>query len=130
MIPETDSAATFLAAFAEAWASNDGTALGDWFALDGSLVNPFGERADGRPAIAAMYREYFAGMLAGTSSTIEVGTVRPVGDHDAFVDAEQTIYDAGGVVVLAVHLTALLHRDGVRWCFVDSRPYARAPIPA
>lgn len=76
-----------------------------------------------------MYREYFAGMLAGTTTTITVETVRPVGDSHAFADAEQTITTATGEVLLAVHLAALLRRDGEDRRFVDSRPYAAAPLP-
>lgn len=128
MVFGTDGAATFLDQFAEAWADNDGAALGDFFAPDGSLVNPFGQRADGREAIGAMYSEYFGGMLAGTSTTIAVETIRQVGERDALIDAEQTISGPDGTVMLVVHLTGLLHRDGEDWCFVDSRPYTTAPL--
>jgi uncharacterized protein (TIGR02246 family) len=127
---ETDSAHKFLDSFAESWSSNDGSTLGELFTEDGSLVNPFGERADGQEAIAAMYSGYFAGMLAGTSTTIEVETIRPVGDSHALVDAEQAITTPDGGVVLVVHLTALLRRDGEEWRFVDSRPYTPASAPA
>ena len=127
---ETDSAAKFLHRFAESWSDNDGAALGEFFSEDGSLINPFGQRADGREAIAAMYREYFTGMLAGSSTAIKVETIRPVGDDLAVADAEQTITGADSRVVLVVHLVALLRRDGEDWRFVDSRPYTRATPPA
>jgi uncharacterized protein (TIGR02246 family) len=129
MVLESDGAAKFLDRFAETWASNDGDALGEMFTADGSLVNPFGQRADGRQAIGAMYSEYFAGMLAGTQTTIELGTIRPVGDSDALVDADQTITAQDGAVLLAVHLAALVRRDGEDWYFVDARPYAPAELP-
>jgi uncharacterized protein (TIGR02246 family) len=127
---ETDSAERFLDGFAEIWASNDGRALAELFAEDGSLINPFGDRADGREAIGSMYREYFAGMLAGTTTTIKVESVRPVGDTHAFADAEQTVTARDGSVLLVAHLAALLRRDGEVWRFVDSRPYTPAPPPA
>ena len=125
-----DSAAKFLDRFAETWDTNDGRALGELFVEDGTLINPFGQRADGRAAVATMYTGYFAGMLAGTVTSVRVESVRPVGDNAAFVDAEQTITGADGGIVLVVHLAALLRRDGDDWSFVDSRPYGFATLPA
>ena len=125
---ETDSAAEFLDRFAETWASNDGGALSELFTEDGSLVNPFGQRADGRAAVARMYREYFAGLLAGTTTSISLESIRPTGDGHAFAVAEQTITASAGEVLMVVHLAALLRHDGDDWHFVDSRPYAPAPL--
>jgi uncharacterized protein (TIGR02246 family) len=129
MGPETDSAAKFFDRFAKTWASNDGQALGNFFSVDASLINPFGQRADGREAIAAMYSNYFSGMLAGTSTTLELGTTRPVGDSHVFADAEQTISAGDGTLILAVHLVALLRRDGEQWQLVDVRPYTLTSLP-
>ena len=77
-----------------------------------------------------MYSEYFKGMLSGTSAATAVQSVRDVGDAHAFVDCDQTITGADGQVVLAVHLTALLRRDGDSWGFVDARPYTFPEIPS
>ena len=129
MGPNLDSAAKFLDRFADSWGRGDGRALGDQFTEDGSLINPFGQRADGRTAITAMYGEYFGGMLAGTSSSIEVESIRPVGESAAFVDARQTILGPDGNVVLVVHLTAVLAREGEEWRFTHSRPYTFSPVP-
>lgn len=127
---DRDSAAKFLARFAEVWATNDGRAVADLFTEDGTLINPFGQRADGRDAVGTMYTEYFAGMLAGTSTSVRVDGIRPVGETHAFVDAEQTVTAGTGEVLLVVHLAALLARDGEDWRFVDSRPYTLADPPA
>jgi uncharacterized protein (TIGR02246 family) len=118
------------AALAETWKSNDGAAFAAHFTEDGSLINPFGQRADGRAALTNMYEEYFGGILQGTTTSIELGTVRPVEENHALADAEQTIYSSAGDVVLAVHVTNLLRRDGGGWRLVDSRPYAFATPPA
>lgn len=130
MAQDLDSAEEFLDEFAEAWGKNDGKLLGDHFSNDGALINPFGQRADGRAAMATMYSRYFAGMLAGTSTTVRVESARPVGEDSAFVDAEQTIMAADGSVVLTVHLAALLQQDDEGWRFVEARPYAFAAAPA
>ena len=113
-----------------AWQSNDGVGVASFFVEDGSLINPFGERADGRDAIASMYSEYFGGMLRDTSTSVDLGSVRTVGNDHAFADGEQTIYAGNGEVVLAVHISALMRRDGDNWRIVDGRPYAFATVPA
>lgn len=124
-----DAVARFFGAFTESWKTNDGGAVAGFFVEDGTLINPFGQRADGRVAVAAMYREYFGGMLRGTSTTFSLASVRPVEDGHAFADGEQTIYAAGGEVLLVVHLAALLRRAGDDWRFVDARPYTCPAIP-
>lgn len=120
----------FLHGFADAWSANDGDALADSFADDGSLINPFGQRADGRAAIAEMYSTYFAGMLKGTTTSITLEHVRTLGDGHALTDAEQTIYDSGGGIVLKVHLAAVLGQEPGGWRFLDSRPFTVAEAPA
>jgi|tagenome__1003787_1003787.scaffolds.fasta_scaffold20788754_1 uncharacterized protein (TIGR02246 family) len=110
------------------WKSHDGAAVARFFTDDGSLVSSFGERADGRTAIAAMYTEYFrGGLLSGTSTAVSPGPVRAVGEGHALADAEQTIRGPEGNVVLVVHLTTLLRREPEGWRIVDGRPHAYAP---
>ncbi len=114
--------------FAMSWGAEGGAALGGYFTEDGTLINPFGELADGRAAVAAMYREYFGGMLEGTTTTIKLGAVRTVGPDLTFADGEQTIFGPAGNTVMSVHLSALLRRDSDGWRFVHSRPYTVAAI--
>jgi uncharacterized protein (TIGR02246 family) len=130
MAADRASIQAFLDESGQVWKTNDGGAFADLFTEDGSLINPFGERVDGRGAVAAMYSEYFKGMLSGTSAATTVQSARAVGDAHAFVDCDQTITGADGQVVLAVHLTALLRRDGDGWRFVDARPYTFPEIPS
>lgn len=115
---------------AAAWSANDGPAFAAFYTEDGSLINPFGERADGREAMTAMYSEYFGGMLKGTTTSISLTQSRPVGPDHAFADAEQTIYASNGDVLMALHVVNLLCKEGDNWRLVDSRPYAFLPPPA
>lgn len=123
MSVQFDQIKSTLDRFCAAWKTNDGATVAGFFVEDGSLINPFGERADGRTAVAAMYSEFFGGMLRGTSTTINLASVRAVEKDHAFADGEQTINAPDGNVVLVVHLAALLRRDGDEWRFVDARPY-------
>jgi uncharacterized protein (TIGR02246 family) len=126
---DRNSVEQFFNEVVEAWKANDGAAFAGYFVEDGSLINPFGERADGHDAIAGMYKEYFAGMLQATTSHVDLGSVRIVGSDYAFVDGEQTIYGPDGGTIMVVHLSTLLQREGDSWRFVDSRPYAFAAPP-
>ena len=120
----------FLQVFADAWRANDGPQLASFFTDDSSIVNPFGERADGSQAVAAMYTEYFGGLLRGTTTTIDHVSVRAIEGHHAFVDGEQTISASSGEIVMTVHLAALLRRSGPSWRFADARPYTFPALPA
>ena len=124
-----NSVSAFHDKLAAAWSANDGATFAGFFTEDGSLINPFGERADGRQALIAMYTEYFGGMLKGTTASISLTHTRPVGPDHVLADAEQTIHAADGNVLLALHVVNLLRRDGDEWRLVDSRPYAYSPLP-
>lgn len=126
---EQGSVEAFLEAVADSWKTNDGSALGEFFTPDGSLINPFGERADGRGAVADLYTDYFGGLLEGTTTTITLEACRPIDPDHVLIDAEQPIYARDGAVVLVAHLVALLRRDADTWQFVDCRPYPFAPRP-
>jgi len=53
MVIADSSVAAFYEKLAPSWSANDGAEFSDFFTHDGSLVNPFGERADGRNALLA-----------------------------------------------------------------------------
>lgn len=114
--------------FCAAWNTNDGVTLADCYVADGSLITPFGQRADGRSAVAAMYAALLAGPLQGTTTTISLARVRTVGADHAFVDAEQAIITPDGSVLVGAHLAALLRHEGDSWRFVDARPYTFVPL--
>lgn len=121
--------AGFFEQVCKVWGTNDGAQLAGLFSEDGSLINPFGERADGRAAVEDIYADYFTGMLAGTTATIHVESVRSIDDAHVLADVAQTILGGDGSVVLVAHLTALLRRED-DWRFVDARPYTFAELPA
>lgn len=121
--------AAFYARLTESWAANDGTAFAALYTEDGSLINPFGERADGRAALGAMYDAYFDGMLKGTTTSVEVTDVRKVGADHVLVDADQSVHAGNGDVVLAVHVVNLMRQEAGEWRLVDSRPYAYLEPP-
>ena len=112
--------------FCAAWTTDDSTAVADCLVDGGSLINPFGQRANWRTAVAATYAAFFGGGLRGTATTVTLGSVRAVEADHAFADGEQTITAPDGAVIVVSRLAALLQRDGDCWRFVDARPYACA----
>jgi uncharacterized protein (TIGR02246 family) len=120
-----DAVQQFFQLFADGWKTNEGTALASLFVEDGALINPFGQRADGRSAIAAMYSEYFEGMLQGTSTTFRLQSVRPVETSHAFADGEQTI-SASSPPYFAATATAGVSLSPVP---TPSRPFPPEPRP-
>jgi SnoaL-like domain len=78
--------AAFYEKLAASWSANDGAEFAAFFTEDGSLVNPFGQRADGRDALRTMYSEYFGGMLKGTTTSISLTHLRLIEpDHFGIV---------------------------------------------
>jgi uncharacterized protein (TIGR02246 family) len=116
--------------FAAAWKTNDAAAVAGFFTDDGSLVNPFGERADGRAAVEAMYAKNFQGLLRGSSTTIALSGVRVVETQHALADGDQIVYGSDGGVLFPLHCAVLLRRESGGWRIVDARPYVVATRPA
>jgi hypothetical protein len=79
--------------------------------------------------LTAIYTEHFGGMLGGTTTTFNLATVPDLGSYHAFADGEQTVTAPDRSIVLAVHLSMLLRRDGDHWSFDDARPYVFVAIP-
>ncbi len=114
--------------FEEAFGAKDADRLGTMFVPDGTLVNPMGERAEGREQVVALFRRGFDTVLKGTRNKIHIQHVRMVTPELAFVDFEQELMggspppDAPRPWV--AHGVALLSKQGGgAWMVLDARPY-------
>jgi uncharacterized protein (TIGR02246 family) len=125
-----DQISPTFAGITAAWASHDGAAVARHFAADATLVSPFGRRADGRAALAAMFTEYFEGAYRGSSIAFTIAHARAIEQDHAFVDGEQTVTGADGKALIVARLAALLRREGGAWRVVDGRPSIVATPPA
>ena len=96
----------FFGLFAQARKTNNGAAVSNLLVEDGALIKPFGQGADGRADIGAVYVEYFAGMLRHVDH-LQARKRAPVEADHALPDGEQTISAGRGEVVLVAHLAAL-----------------------
>ena len=130
MASNEDQIRSVVQRFSEAWNRNNGAEVGAFFTEDGCLINPFGERANGRASVGEMYTRYFGGILHGTTTAFSVGTIRMVEQSHAFLDGDQVVHAADGSVLLQVHVSALMRRETDGWRFVDARPHIVATRPA
>lgn len=118
--------------FEAAFSAHDAEKLGSLFSPDGSLINPMGERADGRDQVAAQFRKSFDGVLKGTKTRLDIKSARLVTPDVALVDVEQQL--TGGSPPpnspspRTAHVVALLGKGGGgEWMFLDARPYFFLP---
>ena len=58
MASNEDQIRSVVQRFSEAWNRNNGAEVGAFFTEDGCLINPFGERANGRASVGEMYTRY------------------------------------------------------------------------
>jgi len=119
--------------FIAAWNRNDARGCASEFAVDGSLINPFGQEARGAEAIAGLYADYFTTMLKGSTPTFRSSNIRELGSL-ALIDGTQTVDnlrapDGSVAPALVIHLVTLAQRSGDRWQFLDARAYAFMTIP-
>ena len=113
-------------AMCQAWNAGDAPAIAATFAPDGRLVDPFGDEWDGRDAVEAAYQEYFKGLLAGTTTEIDIASVRELAPGLAVVDGWQTISGP----LPRMHLTAIVRAEGDSAQVVECRPYVLLELPS
>jgi uncharacterized protein (TIGR02246 family) len=113
-------------ALCQAWNAGDPTGIAATFAPDGRIIDPFGGEWDGHDAVLAAYQQNFEGRLAGTTTAIDIKSVRELAPGVAIVDGWQTITGPLG----GMHLTAVLRAAGETVQLVECRPYVLLVLPS
>jgi uncharacterized protein (TIGR02246 family) len=108
-----------------AWNAADAVGLAAHYAPTGRLINPFGHVTDGREAIAAGFIGLFRGVLAGTSTTIEINSVRELAPGLVVVDGTQTLTGP----IPPPHVNAVVGQQDGTAEILECRPYAFLPAP-
>ncbi len=121
--------------FEAAFSAHDAEKVGALFAPEGSLINPMGERADGREAVTALFRKNFEGVLKGAKARVEIQRARLVTPEVALVDIEQQLIGGapppGAPRPWTAHVVVLLAKQGGGdWMMLDARPYFFVHRPA
>jgi uncharacterized protein (TIGR02246 family) len=121
--------------FDAAWQKKDPRARAGLFAEDATLINPFGMRADGRPAIEKVFTVETATIANGTTHRFGQMKVKFLDPDNALVDADNAIDglktpDGKEAPPLEYHLVAVASRAEGGWRWSAGRPYAFMPPPA
>jgi uncharacterized protein (TIGR02246 family) len=117
-------------AFSEGWAAGNAKTLSSQFLPDGSLINPFGQEANGRAEIEKLIGADLA-MMKGSTHSFEISKVRFVLPGFALVDATSTLSglkmaDGTAAMDATIHVYVALAMRGSKWFIMALRPYAFA----
>jgi len=120
--------------FAAGWNGHDAKKMAAVWAEDGDLINPFGQRAQGRAGIEKFFEAEQAGPMKGTAYRVESATVRELDPACAILDWESVvtgIKDASGKAQppFTHHVFCVCVKKGGRWHAAAVRAFAFAPVP-
>jgi uncharacterized protein (TIGR02246 family) len=107
-----------------AWNQHDAKGMAAVFSPDGDFINPMGERANGRPEIAALFEREHTGDLK--HSTVALAC-EPARFFDATVAEVNCTADVKGVIgpkapkVLHALMTVVVMQDGEHWGIESGR---------
>jgi uncharacterized protein (TIGR02246 family) len=135
--PKVDpSLAATVKKFNEAFNRQDPKEVSSFWAADGTLISPIGNRGNGRSEVASVYAQDSQTILKGTTSTFRIDSVRMVKGGLALLDLDHEIQNArmpdGTTGTMKLHVVMLVQKKGAGWQILDGRPYAflKPPPPA
>jgi uncharacterized protein (TIGR02246 family) len=120
--------------FSDAWGRGDTHAQAALWSQDASLINPFGLKANGRPAIEKVFEQEHAGFAKGTTHTFSDFSFRFLTPSLVEVDSIGEIKgikgaDGAEMPPAHVHVFVVMKKTGGKWMIHDARPYMIAPPP-
>lgn len=120
--------------FVGAWNAHDATRMASIWADDGDLINPFGQKANGRAAIEKLFDAEQAGVMKATTYKIESFSVRELDRRTAIGDWEAVLTgltDRNGnpIPPFRHHVSTVYVEQGGHWWVAAVRAYAFQPIP-
>lgn len=120
--------------FNEAWNKHDYEALSNMYAIDGDHIEPDGDHADGRPAVALLLKRQHESVFKNTHLMLNIADIWFVTGEVALVDGGYAISgirtpDGKEVPERRGHLTAVvLYEDG-KWWIAASRLMVPTELP-
>ena len=120
--------------FAAGWNAHDAKKMAAVWADDGSLINPFGQKAQGRAGIEKFFEAEQAGPMKGTTYKIESTSVRELDPSCAVADWDAVVtgmMDPSGKAQppFPHHVTAVCVKKGGHWQAAAVRGFAFQPVP-
>jgi uncharacterized protein (TIGR02246 family) len=126
--PKVDpSIAASVKKFNEAFNRRDPKEVASFWAEEGTLISPAGERGNGRAEVAKVYGLDVETILKGTTSTFRIDSVRQLKGDWALLDLDHEIQNArmpdGTTGTMKLHVVILAQKKGAGWQWLDARPY-------
>jgi uncharacterized protein (TIGR02246 family) len=113
----------------EAWNLGDVTRLASLYRPDAVVVNPLGERSNGRDAIREMLEAFITGPGRGSRHTSRISAIVFVQETIAVVDGEARLEGLGGSFlepVVTHAFTDIVAKDPKGWSLAQTRAYVFA----
>lgn len=120
--------------FCAAWNQHDAQRMAAVFAKDGSLINPFGMTADSRAEIEKLFAGEQSRVMAGTTYSGTIESIRYVDDDMAIMDVAGEITgiksaDGSAAPAFKHHVTWVLEKQHGNWLAVAVRAFVLLPKP-
>jgi uncharacterized protein (TIGR02246 family) len=118
-----------------AWNKHDAKLMASFWVADGDLINPFGRQAHGQAEIERLFTEEQTGMLAGTTYSGTIESIRYLAKNVAVVDVAGEISGMKGpdgtmAPPFKHHVTWIAEKKDGKWMAVCTRVAVPLPPPA
>ena len=118
-----------------AWNKHDAKLLASFWVKDGDLINPMGRQAKGTAALEKLFTDEHTGMMAGTTYTGTIESIRYIGKNIAVVDVAGEVTgmkgpDGAAAPVFKHHVTWIAEKKDGKWMAVSARAFVALPAPA
>ncbi len=119
--------------FAEAWGRDDAKSMASHWAEDGDLINPGGQRANGRAEVETMLAGEHATIFKGTHITFSEGTIHFVKPDVAVFTADYEVPGAHGpdgheMTAKGIVTSVMVKKNGKWWTY-SARPMVPLATP-
>ncbi len=109
------------------WTTHDPQRLAGFWTVDGDLINPFGQVANGHDEIEKLMREEQAGRLKDSTYELKVDSVHLVKPDVAVVDWTGVMHNMRGADGKMLpsqqhHVTVVCVKQDGQWMFASARP--------
>ena len=120
--------------FDAAWAKGDGVGRASIFSSNASVINPFGQVANGMGEITKLFNDEMAGPLKGTMHTATVTSITMLAPTVAMIDCDLKLTgmrnaDGKPTADLNMHGVFVATKMDGKWMMTVARPYAFLPMP-
>lgn len=117
-----------------AWNKHDPKLIASLFLPDADVINPFGRKAHGLAEIEQLFTDEHKGVMAGTTYSGTIDSIRYLGKNYAIVDVTAEISgmkkpDGTDAPPFKHHVTWIAEKKDGKWMALGARAFAMLPKP-